>query len=112
MDVKHMSAARRSKIVTGLLIILGIYISFGAVFYHLIEKWQWVDSFYFTVITLSTVGYGDFSPQTTAGKLFTMPYVFIGIGLFIAVANSLLRHRGQKTIEKRQGKQHAKEITK
>lgn len=102
MEIKHKNPAARTKIISGLLIILGVYISVGAIFYHFVEKWQWIDSFYFTVITLSTVGYGDFSPQTVAGKLFTMPYVFIGIGLFIAVANSLLKNRSQKVIAKRQ----------
>jgi voltage-gated potassium channel Kch len=36
---------------------------------------------YFSVITLTTVGYGDFSPQTPAGKIFTMIYVLVGLGL-------------------------------
>ena len=32
---------------------------------------------------MSTVGYGDFSPQTTFGKLFTVVYIFVGIGVFV-----------------------------
>ena len=43
-----------------LLLILLI----GTVFYHLEEGWSWLDSLYFSVITLSTVGYGDFEPTT------------------------------------------------
>jgi hypothetical protein len=35
----------------------------GTWFYHTVEGWSWVDSFYFTMVTLATVGYGDFSPR-------------------------------------------------
>jgi hypothetical protein len=37
-----------------------------------------LDSLYFSVITLATVAYGDFSPYTMAGKIFTVFYIFIG----------------------------------
>ncbi len=53
----------------------------GAWFYHVQEGWSWLDSFYFTIITLTTVGYGDFSPQTDAGKIFTMVYIILGLGI-------------------------------
>jgi voltage-gated potassium channel len=67
----------------------------GTVFVHYIEGWSWLDSLYFCVMTLATVGYGDFTPTTAFGKVFTILYVFIGIGLLIAVfprlADALLR---------------------
>ena len=37
---------------------------------------------YFCVVTMSTVGYGDFSPETALGKVYTIFYLFIGIGIF------------------------------
>lgn len=67
--------------------VLGI----GVVFYHFIEGWTWLNSVYFCVITLTTVGYGDITPQTNAGKAFTTFYVLIGIGIFAAVINYLIR---------------------
>jgi voltage-gated potassium channel Kch len=72
-------------------------LALGTVFYRLVEEWSWLDSFYFCVITLATVGYGDFSPQTAIGKLFTIAYIFLGIGLLVAVftrlANILIAER-------------------
>jgi voltage-gated potassium channel len=65
--------------------VLGI----GTVFYRFVEGWSWLDSLYFCVITLATVGYGDFSPQTPLGKIFTMVYIFTGIGLLVAVFTRL-----------------------
>ena len=53
----------------------------GTLVYHNLEGWSWLDSFYFSLITLSTVGYGDFSPKTAAGKIFTMIYILIGLGV-------------------------------
>lgn len=76
----------------------------GTLFYHRVEGWRWLDSLYFSVITLATVGYGDFTPQTDAGKIFTMFYIFIGIGLLVAVftriADSLIQAQ-RETLEKR-----------
>lgn len=94
----------RRSIFKILLGVLALYVSFGAAFYHFVERWSWLDSFYFTVVTLATVGYGDFVPKTDAGKLFTMPYIFIGIGLFIYVANSFLKSRAEQRIEKHKAK--------
>ncbi len=50
---------------------------------------RWLDRLYFCVITLATVGYGDFSPKTDLGMIFAMLYIFIGIGLLIAVFTHL-----------------------
>ncbi|MEP2703387.1 MAG: potassium channel family protein [Roseibium sp.] len=63
----------------------------GVLFYSSVEGWSFVDAFYFSVITLSTVGYGDLAPQTDLGKIFTSIYILVGIGLFVAVASHLAR---------------------
>lgn len=72
-------------------IALGILIT-GAVFYHYVEGLKWLDAFYFCTITLTTVGYGDITPQTDAGKLFTIFYVLAGIGIIATFANLFLQN--------------------
>lgn len=67
----------------------------ATLFYHKFEGWGWLDALYFSVATMSTVGYGDLTPATDAGKVFTIVYIFVGIGLFVAlvgqIANALIK---------------------
>ena len=56
----------------------------GTVFYWLVEGLRPIDSLYFSVTTLATVGYGDFAPKTDAGKLFTVVYMLVGVGILLA----------------------------
>ncbi len=53
----------------------------GTVFYHYIEGWRWIDSLFFATYTITTVGYGEITPLTDVGKLFTIAYMLIGIGI-------------------------------
>jgi voltage-gated potassium channel len=58
----------------------------GTIFYILVEGWGFVDALYFSTIVLTTVGLGDVAPTTDAGKLFTVAYVLVGIGVLVAFA--------------------------
>jgi ABC-type transport system involved in cytochrome bd biosynthesis fused ATPase/permease subunit len=61
----------------------------GTVFYWLVEDLNPIDSLYFSVMTLATVGYGDYAPHTVAGKLFTVVYVLLGVGILLAFLSTL-----------------------
>jgi hypothetical protein len=63
----------------------------GTVVYAIFERWSLLDSLYFSVMTLTTVGYGDFAPHTVAGKVFTMVYVLAGIAVILAFADAVLK---------------------
>ena len=65
--------------------ILGL----GTLFYWRIEHWSLVNSFYFSVVTLATVGFGDLAPTTTFSKLFTALYVIVGVGILVAFYSRL-----------------------
>ncbi len=70
------------------MVILGI----GTLTYHFLEGWSWIDSLYFSVITLTTIGYGDFSPQTDSGKLFTIFYILLGLGMILTFIQTVWTH--------------------
>jgi voltage-gated potassium channel len=70
------------KLKIALLILLTIFIV-GTIGFHFIEEWSFVDSFYATIITLSTVGYGDFVPATVEGKFFTVFIIIFGVGTML-----------------------------
>jgi len=75
-----------------LLMTTAVILALGSTAYHYLEGWSWVDSLYFSVITLTTIGYGDFSPVTDAGKLFTIFYIIIGIGIILSFIDTIYSH--------------------
>lgn len=85
-----------------------IVLAIGIVFYRIVEGFSWINSLYFCVITLTTIGYGDIVPKTDLGKLFTTVYVIIGIGIFAAVINYLIKRAAVQRISKRQEDQDKK----
>lgn len=60
----------------GILVGLVIIGTFG---YHLIENWSWFDSFYMTIITLATIGYGETYPLHLEGRIFTVTLIIMGV---------------------------------
>ncbi|SPF81253.1 potassium channel family protein [Pseudoprimorskyibacter insulae] len=71
--------------LTTLALTLFAIVASGTVFFHRVEGWSWIDSYFFSVVTLSTVGYGSLVPETDLGKIGTTVYIFIGLGVFAVV---------------------------
>ena len=72
----------------------------GTVFYVLVEGWSPLDSLYFAVIAASTVGFGDFAPQTDAGKAFTIAYVLISMGLLVLILSRIATGMVEQRLER------------
>jgi voltage-gated potassium channel len=94
---QHMFAPMRAVIRDPegkvLLVSAATMIAVGTVVYHVLEGWSFLDSLYFSVVTLATVGYGDFHPTTDVARLFTVGYILVGIGILAAFASELTKFR-------------------
>jgi hypothetical protein len=76
-----------------LLLWVAVLLLGGTIFYRQVEGWSWLDAFYFCVVSLATVGYGDLSPTTPFAKVFTIVYIFIGLSFFVSFINLLAQER-------------------
>lgn len=70
------------------LVAIVVAVALGTLGFHLLESWSLADSLYLTLQTLTTVGYGDVTPQTGAGRVFASLYMFVGVGVVLYVLTS------------------------
>ena len=72
-------------------LFLGILFLVGGTFYYNAEEnWSYTDSFYFSTITLTTIGYGDLHPTTDNSKMFTSFYTLLGVGVMLYLLGSVI----------------------
>jgi len=62
------------------VLLVALMAAIGAAGYMLIEHWSVLDAFYMSVITISTVGFGEVKPLSPAGRLFTIGLIVTGVG--------------------------------
>lgn len=72
--------AQKAAAISALLLLIFV----GTVSYHWLEGWTWIQSFYFTVSTLATVGYGDLHPTTDESRMFTAFFILAGVSIAVA----------------------------
>jgi hypothetical protein len=81
----------------------------GTIAYKLLEGWTWIQSFYFSVSTLSTVGYGDLHPTNDGSRFFTALYILSGVAIALAalgiIGMNLLEKREKRLLKRREEKE-------
>lgn len=94
------------------LVVLLIVIS--TLLFYTIEDWTLIQSFYFTVTTLTTVGFGDLVPSSEGSRLATAIFMLFGIGAFVTllsfIETSMAEHRTvmRERLDRRIGKERNK----
>lgn len=106
--VEFIRALRRALQEPGtqaLLLTTLVVVTGGTLFYATQERWPLLDSLYFTMVTLMTIGYGDLHPTTPLTKAFTVVYALVGIGL-VASTVATLAVALTKSAAERAGRRH------
>jgi len=80
----------------------GFIVLIGAMLYHWLEGWSWLDSFYFVIITLTTIGFGDLSPTTRLTKLITIFYAVNGVAILLMLLDEIRRVRRRQWDERQE----------
>ena len=94
-DILRMEQEEHRKFHQRLLyvfIVMMIVLFGGASFYHYAEGWRFLDAVYFSSYTITTVGYGDITPKTDVGKIFTIFYIFAGVGIVLYGLSLMASH--------------------
>jgi len=78
LSVNSPSRSIRRDLITAVLLFVGVLL-IGIFGYHFIEGWSFLDSAYMTVITLSSVGFGEIRPLSAEGRVFTISLILMGL---------------------------------
>ncbi len=74
------------------LMLIAITVIIGITGFCLIEGYSFLDGFFMTIITVTTVGYGEIHPLSPNGKIFTSLYIIFSFGIFAYSATTLARY--------------------
>ena len=72
----------KRKVIIAIFFVIAI-LFIGIFLFRRLEHWSYVDAFYFTTITLTTIGYGDVVPKTELGKIAASLFALLGVGTFL-----------------------------
>lgn len=101
LAIRRGLADPRFRAISFLVVVL---LASGTIFYWRIEDWTLLDSLYFSVITLTTIGYGDLAPTTASSKVFTIVYVLIGLGILVSFLSMVAQHAVDARVERQENK--------
>jgi voltage-gated potassium channel len=93
----------RSKIYIALVLML-LVLFFGVLGYRFISDYSWIDAFYMTIITVTTVGFSEVRPMGPEGKIFTVLLIITSVfivGFAISVITEYILSRNSLELLKK-----------
>ncbi|HVO86221.1 MAG TPA: potassium channel family protein [Candidatus Binatia bacterium] len=101
-----MFKSKRASQIRAATITAFIWMAIGTITFHELEPWTWIQAVYFSVVTLTTVGYGDLHPTTDVARLIDVFYILIGVsavvGAFSVLGTQRVNSRATKIEGRRQ----------
>ncbi len=86
----------------------------GTLGYSSLEGWSWFDSFYMTIITITSIGFGEVHELSSAGRAFTIFVIFVGFGVVaysaVTVSRLLIEGEVEKILSRRQSMKQIEKI--
>ena len=73
-----------------LIVLPPILMLVGTLSYHWLEGLSYFDALYLSVITLTTIGYGDVAPHSVEGRIFTIVFVSVGVFLLFYTVTTII----------------------
>ncbi len=105
---------KQFKISIGILFVtIAIFLLAGTLLFSALEGWSILDALYFVTMTATTVGYGDYVPLTSTGKIFTIIYSMSIVPIVLYAFSVIARYNVElvaKKINRLESKQHKQEI--
>jgi len=77
------------KHLTLVTVVFIFIVAVATIFYRFMEGWSWIDSFYFSSITILTIGHSQLIPSSDVAKVFTVILSFFGISTFLILVGLL-----------------------
>ena len=114
---RALAAVWRDPETKALPVVAGTLVLTGTLFYWRFEDWTVIEALYFCIVTLATVGFGDFSPTTAGTQIFTIFYILTGFGVLVALLTSVAakymeqKAEGPSPRERRRARRTARRAT-
>jgi voltage-gated potassium channel len=96
---RAVAAVMRDPETEALPFVAAALVLTGTIFYWHFEDWTIIQALYFSIVTLTTIGYGDLHPTSAGTEIFTIIYILTGLGVFVAllasVADQYIKQKSQ-----------------
>ena len=102
MAAREVDVYRKIKFTLALLALVFTIGTFG---FHFIEGWSFFEAFFMTLITVSTIGYGELHPLSQTGRYFDVVVIIMGVGTvaysFMAITQLIVDGEAQRLLGRR-----------
>jgi voltage-gated potassium channel len=86
------------------LVAVATVLGLGIAGYMAIEGWTFFDALYMVITTVTTVGYGEIQPLSTAGRTFTMLLIVLGVGTMLYTLSTVVHYAVEGELTRRVGR--------